>query len=65
MRKREIKKAKDNEIIVDYISSNISWHLNYNSGKSVDQLGKHCHDLEEEIIKRGILTSDDIGKFRQ
>lgn len=62
MRKSEIKKAKDNELLVDYISSVTSLHLNYNLNKKTEQLTKHCHDLEEEIIKRGILTTEDVRK---
>lgn len=62
MRKSEIKKSKDNDLIVEYIDSIVSFHLNYNSGKAIGQIEKHCADLEKEIIFRRILTEDDIKK---
>lgn len=62
MRKSEIKKSKNNDLIVDYICSVVSFHLNYNLGRAIEQIEKHCADLEKEIISRGILTEDDIQK---
>lgn len=64
MRKNEIKKSKDNELLVDYINSIVMLHLNYNSGRSLNQIEKHCSDLENEIISRCILTEEDIRKVK-
>lgn len=60
MRKSEIKKAADNELIVDYVSSYSSLILNYNLGRGIKQHEKHCHDLEQELLSRGLLTEEDI-----
>lgn len=62
MKKSEIKRSKDNDLLVDYINSIVIFNLNYNSGRSIKQLEKHCVDLEKEIISRGILTECDIQK---
>lgn len=60
MRKSEIAKAKDNELIVDYVKSYSSLCLNINLKLGEKQLSKHCADLEKELLKRGILTENDI-----
>lgn len=62
IRKNEIKKSNNNDLLVEYINSIVKFHLNYNFGRSLKQLEKHCGDLEKEIIFRGILTEDDIRK---
>lgn len=62
MKKSEIGKAEGNELLVDYINSVVSFHLNYNSGKNTGRILKHCDDLEKEIVARGILTKDDIKR---
>lgn len=60
MRKNEIKNSKDNALITDYVRSYSKLVLNMNLGMGVNQIGKHCDDLENELLRRGILTSDDI-----
>lgn len=62
MRKSEIKKSTDNDLLVDYIQSISSLFLNFNAGKRTNQLSIHCSDLEKEIVSRGILTEEDIRK---
>lgn len=61
MRKNEISKAKDNELIVDYVRSFAMLIRNDALRCGTKQLEKHCKDLEAELIKRGILTAEDIN----
>ena len=60
MRKREIPKAKDNDLITEYVSSYATLLLNYNSSRRIIQAEKHCKDLEVELLKRGILTEENV-----
>ena len=60
MRKNEIPKAKDNDLITEYVSSYATLLLNYNLSRGVIQAEKHCKDLEAELLKRGILTEENI-----
>lgn len=64
MTKAEIKKAKDNELIVDYVRTYSSFCLNVNLGMGIKQYSKHCTDLEEELVKRGILTEENVRILR-
>lgn len=59
MRKSEIKKATDNALIWDYISSHSNYFLAINTRGSTKRIVQHCADLENEMIKRGILTDED------
>lgn len=61
MTKSEIKKAKDNDLITEYVSSYAILLLNYNLDKGTKQAEKHCRDLEAELLKRGILTEENIN----
>lgn len=63
MRKTEIKTAKDNELIAEYVRSYGMLLVNYSSNRGTKQFEKHCHDLEVELLKRGLLTEDDIKKL--
>lgn len=65
MRKNEIPKAKDNELITEYISKYASLLLNYNSKMGIKVLEKQCENLEAELLKREILTKEDIEKLRK
>ena len=65
MKKSELKSAKINELIVDYVQSYSMLSLNYNLNKGTKQLEKHCEDLEEELTKRNILTQEDIKKLHR
>ncbi len=60
MRKNEISKAKDNDLITEYVSSYATLLLNYNLDKGTTQAEKHCKDLEAELLKRNILTEENI-----
>lgn len=60
MKKSEIKKATNNELIVDYIQSYSSLCLNINAGRGTKQYSNHCSDLEKELVSRGLLTENDV-----
>lgn len=60
MRKSEIPKAKDNDLITEYVSSYATLLLNYNLSRGIIQAEKHCKDLETELLKRGLLTEENI-----
>lgn len=64
MTKAEIKKAKDNELIVDYVLTFSTLCLNINHGGGTKRYSQHCQDLETELLSRGILTEEDIKKLR-
>ena len=63
MTKKEIAKAKDNEIILDMIRTYSTLCVNENLHLGTKQLSKHCKDLETEMLKRGILTESDIKRL--
>lgn len=60
MTKKEIKKASNNELIVDYVRSYSFYEVNYLLDRGTKQLLQHCHDLEAELVARKILTEDDV-----
>lgn len=63
MTKAEIRKAKDNELIVDYVLTFSTLCLNINQGGGIKRYSQHCHDLETELLSRGILNEEDIKKL--
>ena len=63
MRKNEIPKAKDNELIAEYINVYAMLLLNYNRDMGTKQYEKRCEYLEAELLKREILTKEDIEKL--
>lgn len=64
MTKQAMKKAKDNELMFDYIQSYSILMLNLNSDRGTRQIEKHCNDLEEEIVKRGLLTEEQVKRLQ-
>lgn len=60
MRKAEIKAAKDNELIVEYVQTYSLLMLNTNLQMGTKRHEKHCQDLETELVKRGLLTEEDV-----
>ena len=60
MKKNEIEKAKDNELITEYVKSYSNLCLKYNLNRITKQAEAHCKDLERELVKRGLLTEEDI-----
>jgi hypothetical protein len=65
MRKNEMAKAGLNELIVDYVRSYGLYLRNMNLGLGEKRLGKHCEDLENELLRRGILSETDIAALRK
>lgn len=63
MKKSEIKKATDNALIVDFVETNQLWVANMYTGHATQRLEQHFHDLAEELVKRGILTEEDIKRI--
>ena len=64
MRKNEIKNAKDNELVYDLAQSYASLVANYNLNRVTKQYEKHCEDLEDELLKRGLLTEEQVKLLR-
>lgn len=60
MTKKEIKTATSNALIVDYILTNIRLVRNEIYQLGTKQLNTHIKDLESELLKRGVLTENDI-----
>lgn len=63
MTKKEIAQVKNNELITEYVNSYAMLMMNYNEGKGIYRLQKHCQDLEAELLKREILQQSDIDKL--
>lgn len=63
MKRADIKNLKNNELIVEYVSTYSLYDTNYVLGRGIKQASKHLKDLEEELVKRCILTEDDIQKL--
>lgn len=65
MRKAEIKTAADNEIIMDAITSYAIACVNENVGLATKAINKHLCDLEAEMLRRGLLTEEQVEKLNQ
>jgi hypothetical protein len=63
MTKKELRTAQDNEIIMDYINSYCNYALNMNFGRGTKAIGVHLKDLDGEMLKRGLLTEEQIHKL--
>lgn len=60
MTKKELLTAQDSEIIVDYIKSYCLECMNTNFGGPTKALAKHLAHLDAEMLRRGLLTQDQI-----
>lgn len=63
MTKKEIKSAKDSELVYEYATNYALLLLNYNMGKGTNRLQAHCNNLENELMKRNLLTEEDIKRL--
>ena len=63
MRKTEIKNAPVNALIVDYVQTQSRLTLSYNLGGGTVRDEKHSKDLEAELVKRGLLTEEDVRRL--
>ena len=60
MTKYEMKDARDSEIIVDYIKSYSLFCTNDCLNRGTKAVSKHLQDLDAEMLKRGLLTQEQI-----
>ena len=57
MRKSEVKKVADNELIVELAEIYSMLLLNYNDGnREIKQLSKQLEWLTDEMVSRGLIT---------
>lgn len=63
MRKSELKAAPDSEIILDLVQSYATACLNYNLDRGTKAIEKHLQDLKDEVLRRGMLTPDQVKKL--
>lgn len=61
MTRVEMKTADDSQIIVDYIKSYSLFCTNDCLGRGTKAVCKHLQDLDAEMLKRGILSQDQIN----
>ena len=65
MTKREIPKAKDNELIRDAIWT-FGWlQQNEILDRGTKQLESHFQDLCSEMVKRGLITQEQWDSFNR
>jgi len=63
MKKTDIPKLADNDLITEYVSAYASLLININMNMGIKQLEKQCANLEEELLKRGLLTEENIKRL--
>ena len=63
MTKLEIKKANDSELIYDYILTYSTLVCNINLQMGTKRYQKHLEDLNAEMLKREILTPEQIANL--
>lgn len=62
MNKREMKKASDGDLIVEYVKTAAEESSNYVLDRGTVQIQRHRKVLEDEILRRGILTEQQIKR---
>ena len=60
MTKQEVRKCADNELIRESIYTYGFLLQNWSLQRGVKQLEKHCNDCCEELVKRELLTEEDV-----
>ena len=60
MKKSEIKKLENNELIREYVFRYSVLSVNINLQMATKMLAKQCADLETELVNRGLLTAHDV-----
>ncbi len=59
MRKSEVKKVADNELIVELAHVYAMLLVNYNDGnRGIKQLSKQLEWLTDEMVRRGLITKE-------
>ena len=62
MNKREMKTASDGDLIVEYVITACGEASNFVLDRGIVQYQRHRKAIEEEILKRGILTDKQIRR---
>lgn len=65
MKKSEIKKATNAEIVYEYAIMYSLLCDNYNTGRSTKTYEQRCRNLEDELLKRELLTEEQIEKLHK
>lgn len=65
IRKNEIAKAKNSELVAEFARSYSAWCTNYMLNRGTKQVQAHCNDVAKELVKRGLLTEEDVKKFNE
>ena len=63
MRKSEIENLPDNKLIVEYVRHSNALASNYVLNRGVKRLQVICTNMENELVKRGILNDEDIKRL--
>ena len=64
MRASDIPKVRDNDLITEYVLRYSTLVLNMNGHGGTKQLEAQCKKLEDELLKRGILTEENLSRLR-
>lgn len=62
MNKQEMKMATDGDLIVEYVKTAAEESSNFVLNRGIVQLQRHRKSIEEELLKRGILTEQQIRR---
>lgn len=63
MKKSEIENLSDNKLIVEYVRHSNELTSNYVLNRGVKRLQVICANMENELVKRGILNDEDIKRL--
>lgn len=61
MNKQEVKKAEDHALITETIRTYAFLLQNWCLQRGTKQLEKHFQDCGNELVKRGIITQEDLN----
>jgi hypothetical protein len=61
MTRQEVKKSSDNELVRESLHTYGRLLQNWASNRGVKQLEKHWKDCTDEMVKRNILTEEDVN----
>lgn len=62
MNKREMKTVSDGDLIVEYVKTAADEASNYVLDRGIVKIQQHRKALEEEFLRRGILTDRQIRR---
>lgn len=63
MKKSEIENLPNNKLIVEYVRCSNELTSNYVLNRGVKRLQVICTNMENELVKRGILNDEDIKRL--